>query len=224
MEFRKSLDTIESMLITHEWNRHRKFLGLLEPQLADAVRDWEDLLNQQAQQIEDDDQRDDFYHFYLDDYHDMEHHKVILMNSFFAASFALFEYHLTWLCDDVQQRRGNPFSVRDLKHSLTDRAKFYLKKLDVPFPSDAPEWEEIIKYQEIRNKIMHEGGYISCEWSNFTYAQDNGIVGGDKYTQRLELTRAFCEGALADFQQFLLRVSRRVSRATRQTADGQSDS
>ena len=215
MKFRTGMDAMEHMLITHEWNRHRQLLSLLEPQWAEVVTDWKHTIDQQAQQIEDDDQRDEFYHFYLDDYRDMQQHKIILMNSFFTASFALFEYHLTWLCSHVQQRHGIPFSMNDLKHSLTERAKSYLKKLGVPFPSDAPEWKEIIKYQEIRNKIMHEGGYISCEWGNFSYAQDSGIVGSAEISQQLELTRSFCEKALNDFERFLLRVSR----STRQTME-----
>ena len=49
--------------------------------MADIVRDREQTLNQQAQQMEDDEQRDEFFHFHLDDYHDLEHHKIVLMNS-----------------------------------------------------------------------------------------------------------------------------------------------
>lgn len=220
MKFRTGMDAIEHMLITHEWDRHRQFLSLLQPQLANVVHDWKQAIEKQAQQIEDDDQKDEFYHFYLDDYHDMQHQKVILMNSFFTASFALFEYHLTWLCGHVQQRHGNPFSVNDLKHSLTDRVKSYLKKLDVPFPSDAPEWKEIIKYQEIRNKIMHEGGYISCDWDNYEYVRNIGLVTEGSGPNQLELTRSFCERAAGNFERFLLKVSR----ATRQTGQVPSDS
>ncbi len=218
MKFRTGMDAIEHMLISHDWNRHRQFLELLEPHLDEVVDSWRQELDRQARQIEDEEQRDEFYHFYSDDYHDMQRHSVILMNSFFSASYALFEYHLTWLCDHARQRHDNPFSVNDLKYSLTRRVKEYLTKLDIPFPSDAPEWPEINRYQEIRNKIMHEGGYVSCRWDNYSYAEINGII--DTYTEQLALTRPFCEKALNDFERFLLKVSR----ATRQRVKKRSDS
>ena len=219
LKFRKGMDAFENMLITHQWKRHRQFLSLLEPQLDDVVRDWELAIQEQAEQI-DDDKRDEFYEFLSDEYHDMEHHRSILTNSFFTASFALFEYHLTWLCSHVQQRHNNPFSVNDLKYSLTNRVKSYLKKLGVPFPDNAPEWKDIIKYQEIRNKIMHEGGNVSCEWAHLKYAECNGIVSNGGEPQKLELTRSFCEKATGDFERFLLMVSH----AARQTTQMQSDS
>lgn len=218
MKFLTGMNAIEHMLITHDWSRHRKFLDLLEPYLAEVVHDWGQELDRQARQIDDEEQRDEFYHFHIDDYHDMTQHRVILMNSFFTASFALFEYHLTWLCGHVQQSRDIPFSVNDLKYSLTNRAKSYLTKLCIPFPSDAPEWQEINRYQEIRNKIMHEGGFVSDTWGNYSYADANGIVNAP--AERLELTRPFCEKALKDFERFLLMVSHSTGQAT----EGRSDS
>lgn len=218
MNIRTSMDAIEHMVISHDWNRHRQFLELLEPDLDEVVHDWRQELDRQARQIEDKEQRDEFYHFYSDDYHDMRRHSVILMNSFFLASFALFEYHLTWLCDHAQQRHDSPFSVNDLKYDLAQRVKSYLTKLDIRFPNDAPEWPEINRYKKIRNKIIHESGYVSCSWESYSYAESNGIV--DTRTEQLALTRSFCEKALNDFERFLLRVSR----ATRQTVQRRSDS
>ena len=67
------------------------------------------------------------------------------MNSFFMASFALFEHQLIRLCGRVRRRQGSPFSVNQFKYSLTERAKLYLTKLGVPFPIGTPEWSEIIR-------------------------------------------------------------------------------
>ena len=218
MKFRTGMDAIEHMLISHDWNRYRQFLDLLEPYLDEVVQDWTQEVDRQAREIEDEEQRDEFYHFHTDDYHVMQQHRIILMNSLFSASFALFEYHLTWLCDHVQQRHDNPFSVNEFKYSLTERVNSYLTKLDIPFPSEAPEWQDVKRYQEIRNKIMHEGGHVSRGWDNFTYAESHGIV--DTHAEQLALTRPFCEKALNDFERFLLKVSR----ATRQTVKRRSDS
>ena len=84
---------------------------------------------------------------------------VILMNSFFSASFALFANQLLRMCRSAQRHSGSRFSVRDLRSSSpTDRAKTYLQRLGVAFPADTEEWHEITRNREIRNKIMHEGG------------------------------------------------------------------
>ena len=60
---------------------------------------------------------------------------------------------------------------------------------------------------QIRNKITHEGGYVSSEWKSFEFAETNELVSSSGYSQSLELTRAFCEEALDNFERFLLQVS-----------------
>ena len=202
---------MEQMLISHDWDRYRKFLDLLEPHLDEELHDWEQEIEQQALGIEDLDQRDEFYHLYLDDYHILKQHKVILMNSFFSASYALFEYHLTRLCNQAKRHHRSPFSVDDLRYSLSDRVKLYFARLKIPFPSNAPEWPRIKVYQEIRNKMMHDGGNVSCSWKHFAYAEENCIV--DRRLGEFVLTRYFCEKALDDFRQFLLRTSGSITQS-----------
>ena len=202
---------MHQLVFSYEWRRLRAFLELTETQLDEFVHNWQEALDQEAEKIEDEYAKDDFYHFYLDEHHDLLQHKTFLMNSFFAASFTLFEHQLTWLCDHVQRRNESPFSVKDLKYSLMRRAKFYLTKFEITFPSDAPEWSEIGKYQEIRNKIVHEGGYISSEWNHYPFVQQNGLVSDSGGEHRLELTRAFCEKATKDFEQFLAKLSHAIA-------------
>lgn len=112
---------MERMKVSYEWDRHRRFIELLQPRLDEAFRDWQQALDKEAQQIEDELERDNFYHFYLDEYQDFEQHGVILVNSFFTASWALFEHQLTELCELVKRRSGTPFSVRDFRGTFTDK-------------------------------------------------------------------------------------------------------
>lgn len=151
----------ERILISHKWQLHGRFLDLVEPHLETTLQDWEQAIEQQAQQIDDEDERAEFYEFHSDEYHERMEFKVILMNSFFSASFALFENQLLRICRSAQRSSGSPFSVRDLASSSpTDRAKTYLLRLGVAFPADTAEWQEITRYREIRNKIVHEGGVL----------------------------------------------------------------
>ena len=131
------------------------------------------------------------------------------MNSFFSASFALFENQLLRICQSAQRNCGSPFSVRDLgSSSYTDRAKMYLKKLGVAFPADTTEWQEITRYREIRNKIMHEGGVLPPEGDITDFAKAKQIVSNWSGNPNLKLTRPFCDDAVSILRRFLLEVHR----------------
>ena len=197
---------IEQLTITYEWDRQRRFIEVLEPRLDEAVRAWEEAVGREAQEIEDEIQRDQFIDAYIDDFQEFQQHQVMLVNSFFTASWALFEYQLTKLCDLVQSRSTTQFSVKDLRGSFTRAASEYLAKLGVSFPGGDPEWSEIGRYRDIRNKIMHRGGIVSSRWGNYGYANARDLVNQSGGTLRLELTRSFCEEATQNFERFLRRV------------------
>ena len=158
-----------------------------------------------SQQLEER-QKDEFHDFYFGELHVMQQHEALLMNSFFVASFSLLEFQLTRLCNRIQKRLQSPFSVDDLKGSnaITDRAKLYTTKLDIPFPKDTPEWASIKEYQDIRNKITHNGGYVVLNWRRLDSAKIKGIVASNWDEHRLELTKEFCNEALDNFQKFML--------------------
>ena len=131
------------------------------------------------------------------------------MNSFFLASFALFENQLMRICRRAQRNCGNSSSVKDLRSpSPTDRAKKYLRKLGVEFPAETSEWQEITKYREIRNKIAHEGGVLPLQGHIADFAKSKQIVTAWGGNLNLELTRPFCDDALSRFRRFLLEVHR----------------
>ena len=200
---------IERSLISHRWELQGRFLDLVEPHLDNTLRDWEQAIERQAQQIDDEDVRDEFYEFHSDEYHERLGFRGILMNSFFSASFALFENQLMRICRSAQRNYGSPFSVKDLgSSSPPDRAKTYLQKLGVLFPVDTAEWREITKYREIRNKIIHEGGDLPLEGHVTDFAKAKQIVSTWGGSPNLELTRPFCDEALGNLRRFLLEVHR----------------
>ena len=203
----------ERFLISHKWELHSRFLDILDPHLEKTLQDWQQAVEQQAQQIDDDDARNDFYEFHSDEYLEHMEFRVILMNSFFSASFALFENQLMRICQSAKRKSGSPFAVKDLgSPSPTDRAKTYLKKLGIEFPADSQGWQQITKYREIRNKILHEGANLPDEGHLSDFARAKQIVSTWGGSLNLELTRRFCDDAARDMKRFLLGVHRAYQR------------
>ena len=208
---------LEILLIRQEWEIYRRFLMSLDDHISGDIHDLESILLNWEQTIEqehDEVQRETFREFHEDEYYDFQQIKAILLNSFFTASYALFEHHLTRLCQSAKRRRKTPFSVDDLKGPLTKRAKVYLTKLEVSFPSNTPEWSKINgAYREIRNKIVHNGGVVSKEWNHFADANALGIIEPSEVPpdsleppRYIKVTRKFCCKAYNDFVNFLLKV------------------
>lgn len=207
--FEVDWDEAEETIISYEWDLQSRYLNLLEPYLADTLRDWMQAIEQKAQQIDDEGERDEFYDFYSDEYHEHLELGGILMNSFFQASFALFENQLMRICRKAQQNCGSPFSVRDLgSSSPTERAKIYLRKLGVEFPAETPEWHEITNYRKIRNVITHEGGILPPQGQIKVFAKAKRIVNPSGGNTNLKLTRPFCNGAIKTFRRFMLEIHR----------------
>lgn len=195
--------------LSYEWEILSKYLDLLERYLANTFQDWERAIEQEARQIDDKFQRSEYYEFRSDEYHEHLSFRDILMNSFFLASFALFENQLMRICWRAQRNCGNSSSVKDIRSSSpTDRAKKYLRKLGVEFPAETSEWQEITDYRKIRNTIAHEGGVLPPEGDIAAFAKSKQIVTDWGGNLNLELTRPFCDDALCRFRQFLLEVHR----------------
>lgn len=199
----------ESWLIQYEWRIYRRFLDSLEGHVSGALRDLDQILEQES----DEDQREFLRELNEDYYTDYLQFKDILLNSSFTASYALFERHLTRLCQRAKLRRKTPFSVNDLKGSPKERGKAYLTKLGIAFPSNTPEWNAINRYAAIRNKLVHEGGVVEKEWSHFDYAKARGIIEPSEIPpdskeppRYIKVTRPFCDEACSDFKNFLLKV------------------
>ena len=199
----------ESWLIRYEWKIYRRFLDSLEDHVSGELLDLEQIIERE----DDEERRDLLIELNEDHYTDFLQFKVILLNSFFTASYALFEHHLTRLCQSAKRRRKTPFTVDDLRGSITERAKAYLTKLEVAFPSDAPEWSSINRYTAIRNKIVHNGGVVNKEWNNFDYAKARGIIEPSEVPpdskeppRYIRVTRKFCGKACNDFMNFLIKV------------------
>ena len=199
--------SLERALIRYEWQRYSGFLDIMEPHLAQLTIDWYQHMEEEAQQIEDEYQRDEFYSFYADDYEDFHQFNVILTNSFFVSSYFFFEHRLMRLCQRSKTIHDSRFSVNDMGgRSHLGRAKTYMVRLGVSFPSDTQEWRDIKIYNRIRNAIVHNGAIVSPNWTDIDFTRRKGILAGTESNPSLELTRSFCDEAVNTFQRFLISV------------------
>ena len=146
--------------IIDEFSVHRDLLGLLDPQLDSLLRERKEALKEAAESTEEEAVQEELHILLYDEEDRGEQFKNILFNSFFAASFALFEHKLRTICQRAQTAMGSPFSVDDIRpQSTLDSAKTYLTRLGVDFPAQDSDWQVIKNYAGIRNKLMHEGGF-----------------------------------------------------------------
>lgn len=203
----KLFDTVQLDRITHEWGLYRRFLDLQTQRMVQSEEEWEKAIDAEAAQITDAYSRADFYEYHSDEYEERLQFREILMYSFFSASFAQFEKHLLMICTRAQRRCNSSFAVDDLKsNSAMTRAKAYLSKLGIRFPSKGEEWAEISRYGRIRNKIMHEGGIVAPEGHDRDYAKCKGITASGGSRLQYALTLKFCVEALTNFEGFLLQL------------------
>ena len=156
---------------------YRTFLASQDELASQALEDWKKRLDEEAQNF-DEDMRGEFYDFHNEEHSSQEYSKVILMNSFFVASYALYEHHRK----EIQTR----YSV-----TKSDLEGSHLK--------NSSEWRAINHY-----KIMHEGGVIPECVGVVAFAERNRIKADYFPSGTYALTRRFCDEALDNFQRTLL--------------------
>ena len=161
---------------------YRRFLASQHELASQAFEAWKRDFDEEAQKYGYHRQAD-FYEFYNEEYTSQEYSKVILMNSFFVSSYALYEHHRKKIQAHYSVTKSD-LEGSDLKNS--------------------PEWKAVNHYKTIRDKIMHEGGIIpKCEEA-VAFAECNGISSDYLSSSTYALTRRFCDEALDTFQRYLL--------------------
>ena len=132
----------------------------------------------------------------------------IVFNSFFAASFAHFEYSLVRICQRALQDAQCPVTEELLGTRKLESIKKNFNRLKVDSTLfQGNEWREIQTYRRIRNALIHNGAILPKQESLLTYAKEKQIV--SKWREReLVLTRCFCKEALENLKQFALRTHR----------------
>ena len=195
--------------LTGEFELYRSLLALLDQELHSRLRERREVLEEAIDSTQDEAIQIELDLIISDEGVEGEKFKSILFNSFFVASFALFEHKLSTICQGAQQTSGTPFSVDDMgSSSPMARAKTYLEKLGVEVPGQDSGWQEITNYRKFRNKIMHDGAVLSDKKGLLKYAETRDIASSWGGRVMVGMTRPFCEEAIDNLTQFLLKLYR----------------
>ena len=209
-------ELIES-IFSYKVDMYRKLLELVDQQIEKDISALAQEFEEAASQLKAHYRRDDYHEHLLDEYLDAsferEEYMRIFLDALFASSFALFENELVRVCERARKAGKTPFSVKDFRgNNYLQNVKRYLSRLGVDFAAESPEWKQATNYRSIRNKIMHEGSALGENDDILRFAKENEILveaswveGNKEFT--LQLTREFCEKALHDMKQVLIKVN-----------------
>ena len=195
-------------VFTHEFDAYRSLPYMMESQVVATMDALLTDLEATAAAEDDEELRHSLYGLLSGEEERRERSKSILFNSLFTASYALFEHKMSQLCDQVQRGASKLSLDADKeKGSGLDRAKDYLKALEVDFPAQGSDWEEIVNYKKVRNLIMHAEGSVAKCPHIARYAKKRQIL--SSWTGReLQLDRQFCEEAIDNLEEFIVKVHR----------------
>ena len=179
------------------FNLYRDSLSSQEELADQALKSWTEKIDEEAKQYDEDSQTE-FYDFHSDEYDSREYSKTLIMNSLFVGAYALYEHRR----DRVIQR-----------YSLNT------EKLASSQLVNTLEWVAVERYRVIRNRIMHHGGTIpDCEEAK-KYAKEKGIVANYFPEGTYTLTRQFCDEALDNFEECLLKAITEFANKGQETTD-----
>ncbi len=81
-----------------------------------------------------------------------------LRHSVLISCYSFLEQSLSKICKFYEERRPHDVKLNDLRHKGIFQAERYLSAvIHVPFPSSAASWQEILKYNVVRNWLVHNG-------------------------------------------------------------------
>ncbi|UOQ44058.1 hypothetical protein MUN89_19680 [Halobacillus salinarum] len=95
----------------------------------------------------------------------------ILRESLFISCYAYLEKELMNLCKFIEKRNDFKIDLADLKHNGIIKAQVFIKKVaEVNFPEETNSWNKILKFNIIRNHLVHEGTSTIKKGTRIFYA------------------------------------------------------
>ncbi|MGD6777702.1 hypothetical protein [Sutcliffiella horikoshii] len=137
----------------------------------------------------------------------------ILRESLFISCYSYLEKELMNLCKFIERSNDFKIGLSDLKHKGIIKTKVFIEKVaEVDFPEDTQSWNKILKFNIIRNHIVHEGTYTIERGSKiFNACRDLSTISlehrfTNRETQkeyyRLQLTGDFCLDFISTVSEF----------------------
>lgn len=88
--------------------------------------------------------------------------RSLLNNSMFLTIYSLFENEFVTLCEYAGRIQGSLLHPKELsgQNYIDQCRRFIVKELEVNLDSLNSEWEEITKFQTLRNSLAHNNGVL----------------------------------------------------------------
>jgi len=131
----------------------------------------------------------------------------ILRRSFFVAIYSLIEMQLNEICREQERAKELPLPLEKVKKApdrSIQRTKVYLMDVaEFHFP-ESSEWDELLKYQKLRNCIVHNEGrleglpkkYEEAKEELKQYISRNPNLALKPHDDEIIFHKGFCEEAL----------------------------
>ncbi len=106
---------------------------------------------------------DDVLWPYVEDYNLVDSFDGILITSLAIQLYSMMEVELYSFCNHWSEFSNEIYKVKELKgNNDIDRVKMYLtKSMRIKNAFKSSEWKFVENYREVRNKLVHNNGYIS---------------------------------------------------------------
>lgn len=137
-----------------------------------------------------------------------------LRKSLLVQCAADFEHALHQVATYYEKRSERNLKLNDLRGDGIQKSKLYFDKVvEVPFPSDLPEWALILAFAEMRNQIVHNDGKIPAtadklQKLELLAAKWPTVV--NLANGRITLGASLIEQAIKTYQTFLPELRRRL--------------
>jgi hypothetical protein len=133
--------------------------------------------------------------------------KRTLRYSFFLRYYALFESHLTLICDRIKENENLSLSINEIKADsfLKCFEKYFTKVAGLSSPTNIKSWKEILVYSQIRNIIIHRNGVVKDINSYHLlseYISRSKVVHIDR-RKRINLRKRFAFRVLSHMSKFI---------------------
>jgi len=139
-----------------------EYASTIEDLLKEKLEKFNAMVDKLAPNIPPED-LDDFYDSYGDDgWKLQETFPDILRKSLFLTCYSRFEHGINSLCRFFSKQTEYKLKLSDLKHEGIIKAQVYLKNVvGIEFPDQTTSWQDIKKYNLIRNYIVHNDSELN---------------------------------------------------------------
>ncbi|WP_281659446.1 hypothetical protein [Halobacillus sp. Cin3] len=135
----------------------------------------------------------------------------ILRSSLLISIYSFLENQLIRLCKELQESRDLSIKVNNINNKGIEKAKIYLKNVvGIDFPTNSKEWQDIKRYQYIRNNFAHSEGILDSNDKNLLLAIATldavDIMGDDFLGKNIILYKSFIPTLIETVEGFLSKI------------------